>query len=197
MILIVIAMESEAKEIVSLKHPDVDVLVTGIGKVNAAMKLAAYLEKHSVDLIINLGFVGGNGFELNDIVVIENATYHDFDLSIFGYQKGQVPHYPAIFETDKTLFNKLYKTLDKAKKGRLLTGDRFMMETVNTPTVFDMEGAAYYQVAHTYQIPIVSVKLVSDVIGEDQHLETYQTFEQTVGAHQLKEIFLKMMEVLL
>lgn len=196
MILVVAAMASEVKEITPLKIPNVDTLITGIGKVNAAMKLAAYLEKHSVSLIINLGFVGGNGFALNDIVVIDNATYHDFDLSMFGYQKGQVPHYPAVFETDNALLEKIYKTLDKAKKGRLLTGDRFMMETIKTPAVFDMEGAAYYQVAHTYQIPIVSVKLVSDVIGEDQHLETYQTFEQTVGAHQLKEIFLEIMEVL-
>ena len=45
MTLIVAAMQEEVSEILKVKSETYDVLVTGVGKVNAAMKLAEYLSK--------------------------------------------------------------------------------------------------------------------------------------------------------
>jgi adenosylhomocysteine nucleosidase len=37
-------------------------------------------------------------FEVGDVVVVKEVSYHDFNLTMFGYEKGQVPGLPSIFE---------------------------------------------------------------------------------------------------
>ncbi len=195
MILIVAAMQEEISEIIENEHPNINVLLTGIGKVNAAMILSEYLSKNSVDKIINIGFAGGNiAYNVNDIVLVEKASYHDFDLSLFGYKKGQVPGFPEVFQSDETLYNQARKVIENAKSGHLFTGDYFMTTPVEIPAVFDMEGTSLYQVAHYHNIPILSIKIISDVIGMDDHYQSYKTFEQTKGAHMIYHIYQKIKE---
>lgn len=69
-----------------------------------------------------------------------------------------------------------------------------MTTPVEMPAVFDMEGTSLYQVAHYHHIPIISIKIVSDVIGMDDHYESYKTFEQTKGAHLIYHIYQKIKE---
>jgi adenosylhomocysteine nucleosidase len=195
MILFVAAMQEEISEISKDLDPNVDVLLTGIGKVNAAMILQQYLSTHKVDKIINIGFAGGNNaYNVNDIVIIDEASYHDFDLSLFGYKKGQVPGYPESFHSDKNLEKYMISKLINAKKGHLFTGDYFMTKPVEYPAVFDMEGASLYHVAYQNHIPIISIKIISDVVGMEDHYQSYKTFEQTVGAHILFDIYKKIKE---
>lgn len=198
MILIVAAMQEEVLEILKIeKNNNVDVLVTGIGKVNAAMHLSSYLTKHKVSKIINIGFAGGNKqYQVNDIVWVDEAIYHDFDLSFFGYEKGQVPGFPAIYLPNKELFDKTFKTVINAKKGVLFTGDYFMTTASTKPSIYDMEGASLFQVAYFFNIPMISIKVVSDVIGGEDHYEEYKTFEKENGALLLFEVYKKIMEVL-
>lgn len=195
MILFVAAMHEEVSEIIKDLDPHVDVLITGIGKVNAAMNLQAYLSKNNVDKIINIGFAGGNkSYNVNDIVVINEASYHDFDLSLFGYKKGQVPGFPAVFKSDETLEKYANSKLKNIKKGHLFTGDYFMTIPVEEPSVFDMEGSSLYHVAYQNHVPIISIKIISDVIGMEDHYQSYKTFEQTIGAHMLYDIYKKIKE---
>lgn len=193
MILVVAAMESEICSI--QKHPlsGIDFLITGVGKVNAAMKLTDYLTKHHVSAIYNLGFAGAsNHYQTRDIVLIKESSYHDFDLSMFGYDKGQVPHYPSFFQTDDHLYHEVSNKLEHIKTGQLYTGDQFVTGHINHPMILDMEGTALYQVAYTYQIPIVSIKVISDVIGMDNHLENYKAFEAEEGSNILLDVYLKL-----
>jgi adenosylhomocysteine nucleosidase len=172
------------------------VLVTGVGKVNAAMKLTEYLSNHRVDRIVNIGFAGGNiSYKVNDVVIINKAIYHDFDLTLFGYKKGQVPGFPEIFESDINMFKAIKNKLDYAKEGFLFTGDYFMTTPVKKPAVFDMEGASFFQVAYHFNVPMISVKLISDVIGMKDHYENYKAFEQTKGAHLLAKVCKDILEV--
>lgn len=194
MILCVVAMAEEASEILKLDKMHHDLIVTGVGKVNAALKLTEYLSKHKVDKIINLGFAGGNkAYMVNDVVLVEEAAYHDFDLTMFGYEKGQVPGYPTRFKPDQDLYDKALVSFKKAKTGKLFTGDRFMTSEIDEHAVFDMEGASLFHVAHYFNVPMLSVKLVSDVIGANKHIEAYKAFEQTKGSKLLKNIFVDLM----
>lgn len=196
MTLIVAAMKEEVSEILKVKSETYDVLVTGVGKVNAAMKLTEYLSNHRVNRIINLGFAGGNmAYEVNDVVLINQSSYHDFDLTLFGYKKGQVPGYPEVFESNSNMLQMIKKNLDYAKEGYLYTGDYFMTTPVEQPAVFDMEGASFYQVAHYFNVPIMSIKIISDVIGMKDHFKNYKAFEQTSGAHLLAKVFKDVLEV--
>ncbi len=190
MIVIIGAMPEELKEI-ELKD-DVILVETGIGKVNAAMKLTEAINKYEVTEIYNFGLAGASShYEVGDIVLIKDAMYHDFDLTFFGYEKGQVPNCPVAFQSDKDLVDKVKKVLPYVKESTLFTGDYFMTEAVSVPYICDMEGTALYQVAHHYQIPLVSVKVVSDIVGMDEHYDNYKKFETSEGATLINDIYQK------
>ncbi len=190
MILLVAAMAEEIKDIKKHVHQNVDILLTGIGKVNAAMALTEYLANHQVESIINMGFCGATQpFEVGDLVLAKDAKYHDFDLSIFGYQHGQVPGYPEAFTSDEKLMKFAFDQLPDLKEGLLYTGDYFKTEHQETSCLFDMEGAAIYQVAHHYQIPCLSIKVVSDVMGMENHFLSYKKFESEMGSKLLDQAF--------
>ncbi len=190
MIVIIGAMPEELSE---LKLKDDAILVeTGIGKVNAAMKLTEAINKNDVTAIYNFGLAGASQhYEVGDMILIKEAMYHDFDLTFFGYEKGQVPKCPVAFESDQFLVKKIKKVYPYIKESTLFTGDYFMTKTVDIPYICDMEGTALYQVAHHYHIPMVSIKVVSDIVGMDDHYENYKKFEASEGAVLINEIYQK------
>ncbi len=190
MILVVLAMKEEAKEILENQTANKKVLLTGIGKVNAASQLSTFLATNKVDAIYNLGFAGASKpYQVGDIVLIEQAKYHDFDLTLFGYKKGQVPGLPEIFLSSTKLVEETKLKMKSIKTGRLFTGDYFMTEEIEDSFVVDMEGAALYHVAYQSKIPIVSIKVISDVMGMDDHYDSYKKFEREFGAKTLLEIY--------
>lgn len=192
MILIIAAMEKEVEEIKKHLKPNTILCITGIGKTNAAASLATYLTKYSIEKIYNFGFAGGSKrFKIGETVLIKDATYHDFDLTFFGYEKGQVPGYPTIFESDLKLMEQVIKEIPQIKTERLYTGDYFMTENQSLDFVCDMEGAALYQVAYQFKVPIVSIKVISDIVGMDNHYQAYKKFEQNDGSKALLELYLK------
>lgn len=190
MILVVAAMQEEIKDIAQSIQPNTHVVVTGVGKVNAAMRLTEIIQKERIEAIINVGFAGATeDFTVGDLVLITKAKYHDFDLTMFNYQHGQVPGYPAFFESDQNWMTNIKKHILNIKEGHLLTGDCFMTNKVIGHVLFDMEAAALYQVAHHFQIPIVSIKVVSDVVGMDDHVAHYKKFEAEQGSVLLKNVY--------
>ncbi len=193
MILLIAAMDEEVKEINKQRFENIDVIITGVGKVNAAMVLAEYLTNHAVEAIYNLGFSGATQpYEVGDLVLVNTTSYHDFDLSLFGYEKGQVPGYPHQFISDQKLMGQVKHKLPQIKEGHLYTGDYFKTEHKGEPCILDMEGAALYQVAHKKHIPIISIKVVSDVMGMENHFQSYRKFESQMGAELLKNVFIKL-----
>lgn len=71
---------------------DVALLKSGIGKVAAAMGATLLLERCQPDVIINTGSAGGlaSTLKVGDIVVSDEARYHDADVTAFGYEYGQL-----------------------------------------------------------------------------------------------------------
>ncbi|MBN2300735.1 MAG: 5'-methylthioadenosine/S-adenosylhomocysteine nucleosidase [Acholeplasmataceae bacterium] len=190
MILLVAAMDEEIREIKKSKFDNIEIILTGVGKVNAAMTLAQYLVNHQVEAIYNLGFSGATQpYEVGDLILVNSAMYHDFDLSLFGYEKGQVPGFPQAFVSDSYLLSQVKKKFPKIKEANLYTGDYFKTEHSSEPCVLDMEGAALYQVAYKNKIPMVSIKVVSDVMGMENHFQSYRKFEAKKGAELLNQVY--------
>lgn len=190
MILIVAAMQEEINDIAKMLQPHTHLIVTGVGKVNAARALTEIIHKERIELIFNLGFAGASGhFNIGDLVIVKQARYHDFNLSMFGYEPGQVPGHPTYFQSDSLWIRKIKDAMPSLKEATLLTGDYFMSGEQENDLLFDMEGAALYQVAHHYQIPIVSIKVVSDVVTMDKHIESYQSFEESLGSKSLNHVY--------
>lgn len=173
---------------------EVILLRSGIGKVNAAMSTTILMERYQPETVINTGSAGGYNPQLNigDLVISTEVRHHDVDVTIFGYEYGQVPQLPAAFMADKDLIATAEKAAAQlgdiqAVTGLIATGDSFMNDPVRVEFVrekfpslqaAEMEGAAIAQVAHQYGVPFVVIRSLSDIAGKesnvsfDQYLET-------------------------
>lgn len=82
----------------SLEGNDVVIVQSGIGKVAAALATAFLIEKFSPDYVVNTGSAGGfeQSLKVGDIVVSTEVRYHDVDLTVFGYEIGQLPGNPLL-----------------------------------------------------------------------------------------------------
>lgn len=195
--LFVFAMQDERASVTSRQEEvvyddNVYYLKTGIGKVNAASSLTKFLENHDIDQIINIGLAGSvSNHDVLDVVIIKQAYYHDVDATLFGYPKYQVPGMPLTYESDPQLLETCKKTSFQSID-TLYTGDQFITQKMTFEGVVDMEGAALYQVAYLYHKPIVSIKVVSDVIGK----KSYQSFEMNQGSERIANIVKQLKEVL-
>ena len=79
-----------------------DVVESGIGKVNAAVAVTLLIERYKPDLIINAGTSGAfaEGLKVGDVVVATQYRYGDVDATCFGYEYGEVPQMPAKYDLD-------------------------------------------------------------------------------------------------
>lgn len=190
--LYLIAMESEAKDLIkdaklifnkpfALYELDNNLIaITRIGKVNAAFTLSYLNNKYDIKRYFNLGFVGALGnFKIGEIYQVIDAKYHDVDVTAFGYENGQIPGMPPSFKS---------KDLKIYPNAKLLTGDTFLTKDLGGNYLIDMEGTALFQAAHLLDQELISVKIVSDVIGSKEHLDEYSEFEAS-GSKDIKEIY--------
>ncbi len=189
---------------------EVVLLKSGIGKVNAAMGTAVLIEKFHPDVIINTGSAGGFNQELNvgDVVISTEVRHHDVDVTVFGYEYGQVPRMPAYFAPDDNLVSIAEKSAEKINdvqvaKGLIASGDSFMndperVEFVRTklPDLLaaEMEAAAIAQVAYQFGIPFVIIRSLSDIAGKDSNVSFDQFLE--TAAKNSAELILLMLEEL-
>jgi adenosylhomocysteine nucleosidase len=181
-------------------------LTTGIGKVNAANKIGyIYLELSGqgiiIDSIINIGTCGATpDFKVCDKILVSETKYHDFDLSGFGYAKGQVPKEPEYFLTNERHID-IFKNIKAIKKAILLTGDYFMEKKypLLDSYICDMEGAAIYQTALDYNLECVSIKIVSDIILKSENsnnLADYKQFEKEKVGLYMYDLFMEISKIL-
>lgn len=172
---------------------DVILLRSGIGKVNAAMSTTILNERHQPDVIINTGSAGGYNPKLTvgDIVISTEVRHHDVDVTIFGYEYGQVPQLPAAFLAEEQLIATAEKAAEaleniQTEKGLIATGDSFMNDPARVEFVrnqfpqlqaVEMEAAAIAQVAHQYGIPFVVIRSLSDIAGVESNISFDQFLE--------------------
>ncbi|MBS4209021.1 5'-methylthioadenosine/S-adenosylhomocysteine nucleosidase [Bacillus sp. FJAT-50079] len=177
----------------SIGEKEVILLRSGIGKVNAAMSTTILMERYNPDVIINTGSAGGYNPELKvgDLVISTEVRHHDVDVTIFGYEYGQVPQLPAAFKADHGLIEVALKAAStfeniQAVQGLIATGDSFMNDADRVEFVrgkftdlqaVEMEGAAIAQVAHQYNVPFVVIRSLSDIAGKESHLSFDQFLE--------------------
>jgi adenosylhomocysteine nucleosidase len=177
---------------------DVILLRSGIGKVNAAMSTSILLEKYKPDYVINTGSAGGFNPALNvgDVVISTEVRHHDVDVTIFGYEYGQVPQLPAAFPADERLIATAEGAAHEIEgiqvvTGLIATGDSFMNDPVKVDFVrtkfkdlqaVEMEAAAIAQVAYQFHIPFVIIRSLSDIAGKESNI-SFDQFLETAALH--------------
>ncbi|MFB6469370.1 5'-methylthioadenosine/S-adenosylhomocysteine nucleosidase [Cytobacillus sp. Hz8] len=178
----------------SMNGMAVILLRSGIGKVNAAMSTTILLEKFKPDIVVNTGSAGGYNSNLNvgDIVVSSEVRHHDVDVTIFGYEYGQVPQLPPAFTADAKLVDialECAKEIEdiKVAKGLIATGDSFMNDPARVEFVrgkfqelqaVEMEAAAIAQVAYQFGTPFVIIRALSDIAGKESNVSFDQFLDK-------------------
>ncbi len=167
-ILVVCALEQEIQG----QLEDWNVLYTGVGKVNATLKLTQRLHSSHLHylppmpkLVINYGTAGSRELPIGELVDCTKFTQRDMDVTGMGFIKGQTPFEnltPMILDYDHVEFNPI------GKKLRCGTGDNFVQTDKDTYSdVFDMEAYALAKVCHHYKVPFISFKYITD--NADEH----------------------------
>ena len=177
---------------------DVVLLKSGIGKVNAAMSTTILLHHFKPEAVINTGSAGGfdQSLEVGAVVISDEVRHHDVDVTVFGYEMGQVPGLPAAFLSDE----KLRKVAEEAVKevgqhqfasGLIATGDSFMNDPARVESVrghfphmkaSEMEAAAVAQVCHQFGVPFVVIRALSDIAGKESNI-SFDEFLPTAAKH--------------
>ena len=190
----VIAMENEARTIVDnmtnaakknifgrecysgiFSGEDAVVVISKVGKTNAAAAAQVALSEFGAKEILNYGVAGAlhSDIKVGDFLTVEAAVQYDFDLSVLnGTEIGTLnerkePFIPC-------------RAIGKLRHGRLATGDRFNDSPADHELLLrlgcdlrDMEGAAIAHVCESAGVPCRMVKCVSDVFGSLSTAEQY------------------------
>lgn len=193
----------------SIKGKEVALLQSGIGKVAAAMGTTALLQIAQPDIIINTGSAGGvaKGLKVGDVVISEQTTYYDADVTAFGYEKGQLPACPARFNSEKTLTSLAEKVAttqgQRVVKGLICSGDSFInggealvkiKQDFPDVVAVEMEAAAIAQVCHAFNVPFVVVRAISDS-GDGEASMSFEEF-LPLAAKQSSSMVLAMINAL-
>ncbi len=178
--LIVCALEIETQgQLKPLVYADGwDVLYTGVGKVNATLRLTQKFGKYGshipYNLVINYGTAGSQSwkYKKGDLVDCTRFVQRDMDVSGLGFKIGQTPFeedIPIILQSESE-FNPI------GKKALCGSGDSFVQEKTMGDVV-DMEAYALAKVCHLYNVPFISFKYITD----DADGDAGDDWEENVG----------------
>lgn len=121
-----------------------------------------------------------------DVVAGESVVYHDVwcgEPNLYG----QVQGLPACFACSRELLDAV-TSLDAEVNvygGQICTGDKFITERAELDMIkakfpdglaVDMESAAMAQVCYMYKVPFLSLRIISDTPGIENHQQQYESF---------------------
>ena len=189
-----------------LEGLDVVVVQCGVGKVNAAMCVQTLCNCYSVTHVANTGVAGSlcAQLDIGDLVVSQDAMYHDFDCNYVGYPTGQVPGMDVIaFPADEKLMECAFAAAEKVnpghtRTGRVASGDQFVASkelkekiiSITGALCTEMEGAAIAQTAYRNGVPFVILRAISDKADDSAEMD-YPTFEK-IAAHRCAAVTMEL-----
>jgi adenosylhomocysteine nucleosidase len=152
--LVCFALEEEAVPFrkLAMKIPDVQILITGIGRQNAENSLRQFLAKNLPKLVLTCGFAGGLNPELKsgDVVFIT------------GY---------AALEERLTDTDAIHASFFSAPRIATTVAEKKQLRAETGADVVEMESGAILAVCRENRIPCAMVRAISDTADEDLPLD--------------------------
>lgn len=192
-----------------LAGQEVCLLQCGIGKVNAAVGTALMIREWAPRYLLNTGVAGGfrKGLKIGDIVLSTEVLHHDVDVTVFGYEIGQLPGAPAAFRADPALLERVSALTPpspsvKLVPGKIASGDVFVHQEEQVARIrrdfpetaaVEMESAAIAQVCESFQTPFLIIRSLSDVPDEQENHVSYDEF-MPIAARNSIDMVLKILE---
>ena len=183
----------------TLNNVPVVVVQSGIGKVNAALCTQILADLFQVTHIINSGGAGSliATLDFGDILISRDALLHDMDVTIFGYQLGEVPQMGRReFPADERLAQLAKEACERVNPeihtilGRVVSGDQFISGNEIKEKLIreyqgdcaEMEGASIAHGAYLNNIPFVIIRAISDKADNSAEMD-YPVFEAAAAKH--------------
>jgi adenosylhomocysteine nucleosidase len=178
--LVVMALELEDRGFFA--GEGVDVLFTGVGKVNATYRLARRLAMSRPRLVVNFGTAGSRRHPRGTLVACRRFAQRDMDVSGLGFVAGETPFENVPRELE---FPPRFTGLLEGSCG---TGDRFETDLREAPwDVVDMEAYALAKVCWLESVPFACAKYVSD--GADEHAAGHWETELETAARAFVRLY--------
>ncbi len=166
-------------------------VLSGIGKVAAAMTATVLIEKFQVQCMVFTGVAGGlaRHVKVGDVVVATELLQHDMDASPL-FPKYEVPMLGcARFKSHHAMTALLVQSAQHAlpqaqvHAGLIISGDQFVSSAAESQRLqrelpdalaVEMEGAALAQVCRDYGLPLAVVRTLSDRADDEAHTDFTQ-----------------------
>jgi adenosylhomocysteine nucleosidase len=169
-VLLVVAVEQEAVHL----PPSLPLLVTGVAKVNAAVRVAAALADPATrpDVVVNVGTAGALHAGMAGTHEIGSVRQHDLDSMLVEQLTGRRDGEQIVLGAGPAL----------------VTGDVFVSDPVlrdalaREADLVDMEGYAVAAACRAFEVPVRLVKHVSDSADEGARLSWVESVEQASRA---------------
>ena len=171
-----------------LYNKQVILLKSGIGKVCSALGAVEMIKNFAPNYIINSGIAGGIDLktQVMDVVVGEEIVYHDVWCGE-GNEYGQVQEFPARYKSNDYLLKCIKNIVCDLNvySGLICSGDKFITDKVELAAIkdkfpaglaVDMESASIAQTCYAYHTPYLSLRIISDTPGVENHWQQYENF---------------------
>jgi adenosylhomocysteine nucleosidase len=183
-----------------IERVPVVLVVTGVGKVAAALATQYVCDTFGPRSLITVGIAGATDSEAGPgrLIVASGALQHDMDARPFTNARGTIPSLGiAVIPSDAMLSDRLRLATESVvdnpqgvRSGVILTGDQIVasrevrnsiLSAFPDGACFDMETAAIAQVAFQNGVPWAALRMTSDAADESFNLEEVIGFGVTAA----------------
>lgn len=197
MIGLVVALNSEVKSLLSavtelkqikiadktaytckIADKDAVIIISGIGKVNAALSTQLLIDKFAPSFILNFGTCGGmnNSVKILNYYAVNSCCQFDFDLSkLDNVPVGYIQDYDTVHFPVETLGLEFLDKSALASADHFICSDEdaFLINNDVKCSIGDMEGGAIAQVCLSNSTPLYIIKGISDLHGSNTQQEQF------------------------
>lgn len=148
-------------------------IISGIGLSLSAAAIGLAIEKYNPDAIINIGLAGGINCKIGDIIISQNAIFHDANVTAFDYDMHQLPNLPLQITSNIDLITKFkLKEFEVIENALTLSGNQFinnkeyvikLKEQYPKAAAIEMEAASIAAICYKANCAFLLIKKISDL----------------------------------
>jgi len=160
----VAALKEETPELNKFYH-------TGVGKINASIKLMELIHEHNPTQVINYGTAGSLKKEINGLIECTTFVQHDMDArGLLNFKLGETP------------FDSI-STITMSHEGYTCgTGDKFVKHQLELECdIVDMEAYALAKVCKIHKIEFKCYKYISDYANDESSNDWIENCHKGAG----------------
>ncbi len=161
----------------TLFDKEIVLIITGIGKVSAALSTQFIIDKYNPNVLINFGSVGAvnSNIKIGDYYIVDKCAQFDFDVrEIDPVPLGYIQDYDKVF-FENYCPNLTYNKTTLGTSDKFTSKKEVIDEVINMGCdIRDMEGASIAQVCTSNQVNLIILKGVTDVYGSGTDGEQFK-----------------------